>query len=174
MHFSLARSIEILERTPETLSTMLGALPDDWTTVNEGGDTWSAFDVVGHLIHCDEADWMTRAELILSDSDNKLFEPLDRFAQFNKSKGKTLTQLLARFREVRSENIQKIRDLDISSEQLSLTGKHPVFGEVTLSQLIAAWTVHDLDHVCQITRVMAKQYREEVGPWFEFLKVLKT
>ena len=173
MQFRLSTSLEILERTPATLRTLLYAISTEWTTPNEGGETWSVYDVIGHLIHGDRTDWITRAELILSDNDDKSFKPFDRFAQFENSKGKSLNELLAEFEQVRAVNMEKLRAADISDTDLLKTGNHPVFGEVSLSQLLATWVVHDLDHISQISRVMAKQYTTEVGPWIEYLKILK-
>jgi hypothetical protein len=173
MMFSLEKSIEILERTPITLDNLLNSLSNEWTSNNEGGETWSVFDVLGHLIHGDKTDWMVRAELILSTQADKKFKPFDRFAQFETSKGKTLNELLREFKEIRKSNILRLRQLGITDHDLIKKGIHPVFGEVTLSQLLATWVVHDLDHVSQIARVMAKQYKDEVGPWIEFLKILR-
>jgi len=172
MEFSVTESIEILERTPETLRQLLENISENWTSNNEGGQTWSAYDVVGHLIHGDKTDWMTRTEIILSGNVDKKFKHFDRFAQFENNKGKSLTQLLNEFKEIRIANIEKLRNLNISARDLNKTGIHPTFGQVTLSQLLSTWVVHDLDHISQISRVMAKQYKNEVGPWIEFLKIL--
>jgi hypothetical protein len=172
MEFSVTKSIEILERTPETLRHLLDTISRDWTSTNEGEQTWSAYDVIGHLIHGDKTDWLTRTELILSNKVDKEFKPFDRFAQFENNKGKSLTQLLTEFKEIRIANIEKLRKLNISASDLNKTGIHPTFGKVTLSQLLSTWVVHDLDHISQISRVMAKQYKNEVGPWIEFLKIL--
>ncbi len=167
------QSIEILERTPVVLQNLLEGLSAEWTSNNEGGQTWSAYDVIGHLIHGDKTDWLTRAELILSYNVEKKFQPFDRFAQFENSKGKTLKQLLDEFKEIRDANIIRLRSLKITEQDLEKTGVHPTFGVVTLSQLLSTWIVHDLNHISQIARVMAKQYKIEVGPWIEFLKILK-
>lgn len=173
MNFSLPNSLEILERTPEVLSHLLRGLSDEWTTANEGENTWSAYDVVGHLIHGEQTDWLVRAELILSDRVDKRFEPFDRFAQFEASRGKSLNQLLDEFKTVRAANVAKLRGLALSDQDLTKTGLHPTFGEVTLKQLLATWVVHDLDHLAQIARVMARQYKDQVGPWVEFLKIVR-
>ncbi len=173
MKFSLHQSIEILERTPVVLQNLLESLSAIWTSNNEGGETWSAYDVIGHLIHGEKTDWLTRAELILSDDVEKKFQPFDRFAQFENSKGKTLKQLLDDFKEVRNANIKRLKSLNITERDLEKTGVHPTFGEVILYQLLSTWVVHDLDHISQIARVLAKQYKNEVGPWIEFLKILK-
>lgn len=172
MNFDLHKSIEILERTPDVLSTMLLDISTDWTSVNEGENTWSVYDVIGHLVHCEKADWIVRAEIILSQNPDKKFEPFDRFAQFKESKGKTLAQLLEEFKTRRTENVKRLRDKNLSDTDLTKTGIHPSFGTVTLSQLLATWTVHDFTHIAQIARVMAKQYKTAVGPWIAYLGVL--
>ncbi len=156
MSFSIEKSIEILERTPDVLETMLENVSADWTENNEGGETWSVFDVVGHLIHGEKTDWVARMEIILSDGEDKKFKPFDRFAQFEESKGKTLEQLLDEFKSLRQKNVDILRSKKLTVENLAETGIHPAFGEVTLAQLLATWTVHDLDHISQISRVMAK------------------
>lgn len=172
-NFSITKSIEVLERTPVVLQHLLSNLSPSWTTQNEGHETWNAYDVIGHLIHGEKTDWLVRAELILSNHSEKIFKPFDRFAQFENSKGKTIQELLLEFKQVRNENITKLRALNLSESDLVKKGVHPTFGEVTLQQLIATWVVHDLDHLSQISRVMAKHYEEEVGPWIEFLKILR-
>ena len=173
MAFSLKRSVEILERTPDVLYTMVYGISDDWTQHNEGGETWSVFDVVGHLIHGEKADWVTRAEIILSENPDKKFAPFDRLAQFEESKGKTLAQLLEEFKLLRKKNIERLLSKNLTEKDFDKTGIHPSFGEVKLSQLLSTWVAHDLDHISQVARVMAKQYREDVGPWIEYLKILK-
>jgi hypothetical protein len=173
MQYSIRKSIEILSRTPVTLIQLLDGISEDWTSNNEGENTWSAYDVIGHLIHGDRTDWMWRAEMIFSVNTEKKFTPFDRFAQFEESKGKSLKQLLLEFKEIRSLNVEKLLALNISENDLTKTGIHPAFGEVTLSQLLSCWVVHDLDHISQVSRVMAKQYKSEVGPWIEYLKILR-
>lgn len=172
MQFHLTTSLEILERTPDVLAAMLHGLSDDWTTPNEGGETWSAYDIVGHLIHGEKTDWIPRMEIILAGKADRTFEPFDRFAQFADSKGKSLVQLLAEFKQLRAENIAKLRAKKLTDADFAKTGTHPAFGEVTLTQLLATWTVHDLTHIAQIARVLAKQYKDEVGPWKAYLGVL--
>lgn len=172
-NFSLEKTIEILERTPEVIKTMLVGISDDWISANEGGETWTIFDVIGHLVHGEKTDWIPRAEIILSDLPDKTFPVFDRFAQFDESKGKTLSDLLSEFAELRKESIAKLKDKKLTSEDLVKKGIHPAFGEVFLSQLLSTWMVHDLDHISQISRILAKQYKEDVGPWFEYLKILK-
>lgn len=171
--FSIQKSIAILERTPAVLRSLLQDLPDDWTLQNEGGETWSPYDIVGHYIHGEKTDWIPRIKIILNDGDNKTFEPFDRFAQFKESKGKTLTQLLNEFAALREKNIEILRSAAITEETLKRTGVHPTFGTVTLLQLLATWVAHDLNHIGQIVRVMAVQYKEHTGPWVEFLGILK-
>lgn len=173
MTFNLENSIEILERTPLILETQLSGLSDVWTNCNEGEETWSVFDVVGHLIHGEQTDWIARLEIILSEEADKNFKPFDRFAMFEESKGKSLNQLLEEFKLLRQKNLNILKSKNITEKDLNKTGIHPVFGAVTLSQLLSCWMVHDLDHLAQINRIMAKQYKQEVGPWIEFLKILK-
>ncbi len=172
MEFSINKSIEILERTPNVLLQFTRDLSDEWTNVNEGGETWSVYDVIGHLLEGEKTDWTVRTKIILSDGD-KNFTPFDRFAQFETSKGKTLTQLLDEFKTAREINLQQLRSLNISVSDLAKTGIHPTFGMVTLSQMLSTWVVHDLDHISQISRIMAKQYKDQTGPWIEFLKILR-
>jgi len=174
MNFNLNKSIEILERTPASLYSLLNNVSEDWILNNEGGQSWSTYDIVGHLIHCDTDNWIPRIEIILTKSIVVQFDPLNRLAQIEKSKNKTFTDLLNEFIRVRSASIEKLRDLNISEEQLLKEAIHPELGIVNLSQLIATWVVHDLDHIAQISRVMAKQYKNEVGPWIHYLKILKT
>ena len=173
MKFSLEKSIHILDRTPAVLKTLLRNLPEDWTAPNEGPDTWSPYDVVGHLIHGEKTDWIPRARIILEQGEKQPFTPFDRFAQFVESKGKTLNQLLDEFESHRTDNIKTLKALNITEADLTKTGIHPEFGAVTLENLLAAWVVHDLGHIHQISRVMAKQYTNEVGPWTQYMGVLK-
>lgn len=173
MQYAIEKSIAVLERTPATLSCLLSGLPEDWVLHNEGGDTWNVYDVIGHLVHGEETDWMTRTILIMSDNIDKHFIPFNRFAQFETSNGKSLQQLLDEFKDRRATNIAQLRQLHITAADLHRTGIHPAFGEVSLSQLLATWVVHDLDHIAQIARVMAKQYKDAVGPWVEYLKILR-
>lgn len=173
MEFTLQESFDILERTPAVLEHLLGGLSDRWTSRNQGGETWSVYDIIGHLIHGEKTDWVTRAEIILSDNPDKTFPKFDRFAQFEESKGKPLSQILAEFKEVRGENLQTIRSRNLSPADLDLKGIHPAFGAVTMSQLLATWAVHDLNHLAQIARVMAFQYKSAVGPWVEYLRILQ-
>ncbi len=173
MKFKLNQSIQILQRTPAVLQTLLSGLADDWINKNEGGDTWSAFDIVGHLLYGEKTDWMVRMEIILESGTSETFIPFDRFAQFNESKGKSMDNLLNAFTSARKQNIEKLSSAKLTEKLLDKKGVHPAFGEVTLRQLIATWTVHDLAHLSQITRVMAKQYKEETGPWLQYINLLK-
>lgn len=170
--FDLSKSLQILERTPFVVESMLGGLSKEWIETNEGPETWSPFDIVGHLIHGEKTDWVARIEIILSDRTDKTFKPFDRFAQFRESEGKTLRQLLGEFKTLRSRNIERIRSKGLTGSDLAKEGRHPDFGTVTLQQLLSTWTVHDLNHIAQISRVMAKQYEMEVGPWKEYLGIL--
>lgn len=172
MDFQLEQSVEILRRTPSTLDALLRDLPDAWVSNNEGPDSWSPFDIVGHLIHGEETDWIPRARIILEEGEARAFDPFDRFAQFEKSKGKTLTELLSRFAALRAENVMTLTNWRLTPAQLSKRGRHPEFGAVTLEQLLATWTVHDLSHISQITRVMCRQYDRAVGPWKDYLPIL--
>lgn len=171
MNFNLNDTILILRRTPEILDMLLSGLPDAWTSTNEGPDTWSPFDIIGHLIHGEKTDWIPRARIILSDAENKVFEPFDMFAHFEDSKGKTLKELLSTFKSMRMENIRQLEQLDIDDDKLALTGVHPALGIVTLKQLLATWAVHDLSHLNQIARVMMKNYKSEVGPWKQYVSL---
>lgn len=172
MKYNVKTSIEILERTPVVLESLLKGISKDWHTPNEGPDTWSAYDVMGHLIHGEATDWIARMEIILSNKEEKTFTPFDRFAQFRESKSKSLANLISEFKKLRKKNIAILKKKKLKDDDLKKTGIHPKFGTVTLGQLLSTWTVHDLGHIAQITRVMAKQYSEEVGPWKEFLPIL--
>lgn len=172
MNYNINNAIEILEQTPKTLKSFLGQLSEKWIYCNEGVDTWSAFDIVGHLIHGEKTDWMTRLQIILNESEKKTFESFDRFAQIKSSKGKTLSILLDEFEDLRTQNLTHLKDLNLSQDQLKLKGIHPELGEVSISQLLATWVTHDLGHIAQISRVMAKQYKSEVGPWLNYISIL--
>ncbi len=172
MKYSLEKSYEILDRTPAVLKAQLQGVHDDWTMNNEGPDTFSPYDVVGHLIHGEKTDWPDRIKLILESEAPQPFVPYDRFAMFDESKGKSLTDLLDEFETIRKKNMEWLRSLNLSETNLEKKGLHPKFGEVTLRQLLSTWVVHDLTHMAQITRVMAKQYKEEIGPWAEFFRIM--
>lgn len=173
MKFELKKSVEVLERTPVVLKALLENLSEEWIKNNEGPDTFSPFDVIGHLIHGEKTDWVVRAKLILESLSPQEFVPWDRFAQFEESKGKTIQQLFEEFKKVRMENLQWLKAACISDTDLDKEGIHPVLGNVTLKNLLTTWVVHDLTHIAQITRVMAKQYTSEMGPWPEFFRILK-
>lgn len=172
MQFQLDHALAILERTPAVFRALLSGLPDVWTTPNEGPETFSAFDNVGHLIHGERADWMPRARLILAQGEHRTFEPYDRFAQVRESQGKTLAMLLDEFEALRIENLAILRGWQLTPAQLALQGQHPALGTVTLGHLLATWVGHDLGHLAQTSRVLAKQYREAVGPWRAYLPVM--
>ena len=172
MEFDLARAVEILERTPAALRALLEGLDEGWTRGDEGPDTFSAFDVVGHLIDGEETDWMPRARIILAGGPDPRFAPYDRFRHRARNRGRALPSLLAELAELRAANLSELRGWRLTDAQLSLPGVHPYLGPVTLRQLLAAWVVHDLGHVAQASRVMAKQYRAEVGPWVPYMPVL--
>jgi len=173
MEHSLPDTISLLTRTPAALNVLLRELPDAWTSRNEGENSWSAFDVIGHLIHGERTDWIPRAKRILEFGETKPFEPFDRFAQERESQGKSLAGLLDEFARARSESLGELRSLDLRKEDLARRGRHPALGIVTLSELLAAWVAHDLTHLHQISRTMAHQYREAVGPFSEYLGVLR-
>jgi hypothetical protein len=171
--FNLAEPIALLTRTPATLNALLRGLPDIWARCNEGHDTWSAFDIVGHLVFGERTDWMLRLRIILESGEARPFDPFDRFAQSKESQGKSLDQLLDDFARLRSENLAALLELNLEPEDLARRGRHPALGVVTVSELLATWAVHDLTHVHQLSRVMAHQYRNAVGPWSAYLGVLQ-
>lgn len=173
MEFKLSQAIEILSRTPAVVETLLTGLSDNWTMNNEGGETWSPYDIIGHYIEGEKNDWVTRMEIILGDAE-KNFKPFNRFAQFEDSKGKTLLQLLDEFKQLRKNNLFKLQSANLTEEDLDKTGVHPAFGNVTLRQLLSTWVVHDLSHINQMSRVMAKQYKEAIGPWTEYFNVITS
>jgi len=172
MQFELMQGTEILKRTPQTVSALLGNLSEPWVTQNEGPETWSPYDIIGHLIHAEETDWIPRVKMILEHGESRAFEPFDRFAMIEKSKGKTMAQLLELFRDMRSKSLAELDRMNVTDDSLSRRGKHPELGQVTLGQLLATWVVHDLGHIAQIARVMSKQYGEAVGPWQAYLPIL--
>jgi hypothetical protein len=172
MKYTSPQAIEILERTPAVLKTLLFNLSDEWVMNNEGPETFSPYDVMGHLIHGEKTDWVVRAKIILEHGTSVPFTPWDRFAQYEESKGKTLLQLLNEFEKVRNENMIWFKGKNLAETDLDKKGMHPTLGAVTLRNLLSTWVVHDLTHIAQITRVMAKQYKEEMGPWPEFFRVL--
>jgi hypothetical protein len=172
MEFQLDQAKEILRRTPATLNALLTDLPNDWVLSNEGPETWSPYDVIGHLIEGEETDWIPRARIILEQAEARPFDKFDRFAMFEKSRGKSLLELLAQFEQLRGESLRQLDEMNLTPELLQKRGTHPALGVVTLSQLLSAWVVHDLGHIRQIVRVMAKQYRDAIGPWTAYLSIV--
>ena len=172
MDHNLNDTIALLSRTPSALNALLRDLPESWTTRNEGAKTWTAFDIIGHLIHGERTDWMPRARIILQFGESRAFDPFDRLAQERESQGKSLAQLLDEFVRLRAENLDALRALNLRPADFERRGRHPALGVVTLSQLLATWAVHDLTHIHQLSRVMAHQYQKTVGPWSAYLGVL--
>jgi hypothetical protein len=172
MGHHLQPTISLLAHTPAALDALLRGLPEEWTHRNEGGNTWSAFDIVGHLIDGERTDWMPRARMILEYGDTRTFEPFDRRGYLKECAGKSLDQLLDELARLRAENLAALRAMNLQPADLARRGRHPAFGVVTLSQLLATWAVHDLTHLHQVSRVMARPYREAVGPWSAYLGVL--
>jgi hypothetical protein len=171
--FSLDEAIAVLTRTPATLNALLRGLPSIWVRCREGKDTWSAFDIVGHLIFGERTDWMPRVRIILENGEARPFDPFDRFEQLKEGQGRSLEQLLDDFARLRRENLAALQALNLQYEDLARRGRHPALGVVTLSELLATWAVHDLTHVHQLSRVMAHRYRDAVGPWSAYLGVLQ-
>jgi hypothetical protein len=169
----LDECLALLTRTPATLDCLLRDLPEAWTGATEGPGTWSPYVVIGHLIHGERTDWMPRLAIILEHGPTRPFDPFDREAQFTKSAGKSLPVLLDEFSALRRGNLERLRSLNLQPAQLELPGMHPALGPVTARQLLATWTAHDLTHINQVSRVMARRYRQEVGPWAEYLSVMK-
>ena len=172
MEHNLDYTVSLLSRTPSVLNSLLRDLPEPWTHRNEGEESWTAFDIVGHLIHGERTDWMPRARRILEFGETRPFDPFDRLAQQRESQGKSLPQLLDEFARLRSENLDALRALNLQPADFERRGKHPALGVVTMAELLATWAAHDLTHLHQISRVMAHQYRETVGPWSAYLGVM--
>jgi hypothetical protein len=172
MTFDLQNAIALLERTPKILRAWLEGLPDDWLFVTEGEESWSAFDIVGHFIHGERTDWIPRARIILSADEDKNFVSFDRFAQFEDSQGKTLSDLVDTFESLRQANLMELGSIGLEADDYQKVGIHPELGPVNLGQLLATWVVHDLDHLAQIAQVMGRQYRDDVGPWGAYLGIL--
>jgi DinB superfamily len=173
VEFNLNDTIALLARTPPALHALLGGLPEIWTLRNEGEKTWCVFEIMGHLIHGERTDWMPRTRIILEFGENRTFDRFDRWGQDRESQGKSLIQLLDQFAALRAKNVADLAALRLEPKDLERRGKHPALGVVTLSQLLATWAAHDLTHIHQISRVMAHQYREQVGPWNDYLGVMK-
>jgi hypothetical protein len=170
--FVLTEAIGILARTPRVLDALLRGLPEPWIVGHEGGQTWSPFDVIGHLIHGERTDWVPRAKIILEHGDARPFDRFDRLAQFTESGGRTLESLLDEFASLRAQNIAELEALHLAPADLDRPGRHPELGPVTLRQLLATWTAHDLDHIMQVSRVLARQYADQVGPWRAYLRII--
>lgn len=172
MQYELTKAIQVLERTPGTMRALLQGLDDEWLMNNEGPDTFSPYDVVGHMVHGEYTDWVARTKRILEDGETVPFDSFDRFAMYEESKGKSLDDLLDEFDDLRAKNINWLKSLNLDEKDLAKKGSHPVLGTVTLGNLLSTWVAHDLTHIAQITRVMAKQYKEAMGPWPEFFRIL--
>ena len=174
MKFTIQKSLRILENTPEIIETLLSGLDEEWLYANEGDNTWNPFDVVGHLIEGEKTDWIPRLQIIVGNSKDRKFVPFDRFKQQNVNRGVPISTLIAEFRECRKKSLDFLKSISITEELLARTGIHPEFGEVNLKQLLATWVTHDLAHLSQITRIMAKQYKEEIGPWQAYFNIFKS
>lgn len=172
MEFNLHHALEVLERAPAAFRALLGGVSEAWTAPNEGPETFSAFDNLGHLVHLERTDWIPRARIILAQGENRVFAPVDRFAQYRESQGRTVNQLLDEFATLRAENLATLRGWKLTDRELALQAGHPALGPVTLRQLLSTWVAHDLGHLAQTARVMARQYREAVGPWRAYLPIL--
>lgn len=172
MDYQLDQALEILTRTPNVMKSLLSGISEEWVHSTEGPGTWSPYDVVGHLVHGEKTDWMPRLEIVLSTAGNKTFTPYDRFAQFEMSQGKTLEILLQEFEHLRTKNLETLRSKNLSEADLQRTAIHPSLGTITLKNMLASWVVHDLGHLAQVSRVMAKQYQVEIGPWTKYLTIV--
>ena len=173
MEFDLNAGVAVLERTPATLRAMLEGLPDVWLHGTEGPGTWSPYIVMRHLIHCEREDWIRRAEMVLAQGPRRKFTPLDRVAQLRERQDRTLPELLDEFADLRAKNLATLTGWNLTDAHLALEGEHPEFGAVTMKQLLSTWVAHDLGHLVQINRVMARQYRDAVGPWRAYLSVMR-
>ena len=168
----MEEAVAILARTPATLDALLRGLPDGWIAAHEGGDTWSPRDVIGHLIHGERTDWMPRVKIVLEHGEARAFHRFDRFAQLAAPQARTLASMLDELATLRQDNLRELASLGLTGEDLDRRGRHPELGVVTLRQLLATWVAHDLDHVVQISRVLARQYSDEVGPWKAYLRII--
>jgi uncharacterized damage-inducible protein DinB len=173
MQYRLDDALAILERTPRTLNALLRDIPDAWAYATDGPDTWSPYDVVGHLIHGERTDWIGRARIILEQGEARAFDPFDRFAQFRESEGKTMEQLLDEFDTLRRGNVATLQGMELTEQDLDRPGTHPELRRVSLRQLLSTWVAHDLGHIGQVVRTMARQYADQVGPWAAYLRVVK-
>ncbi len=173
MNFNLDKSIELLERTPNIFKALFYGLSHDWATINEGKNTWSGYTIIGHLIHGEKTDWMPRAKIILGENQDKHFEPYDRFAQDKLYANQTIEELLNEFEELRKKNLTELRSWSLTTDDLNKKGIHPELGIVTLRELISTWTIHDMAHLNQVSRVLVKHYSKDVGPWTNYIKILQ-
>jgi len=171
--FRLDEAVALLERTPSTLDALLRGLPEAWAVCDEGPKTWSPFVVIGHLVHGEKTDWIPRAKRILEHGDSKAFEPFDRFSQLRETKGRPLADLLDEFSILRRRSLDELAAMQLTDADFDRRGRHPELGPVTLGQLLATWVAHDLDHLQQISRVMAKRYARECGPWTAYLRIIR-
>jgi hypothetical protein len=172
VEFRFDDALPVLRRTPRVLRALLEDLPEPWITATEGPRTWSPFDVVGHLIHGERTDWVPRVEHILRHGDAVPFPPFDREAMFEASKGRSLAELLDTFQQARAGSLERLEALGLTTANLERRGRHPEFGVVTLGEHLATWVAHDLSHIGQVVRVMARQYSTAVGPWRAYLSAL--
>src|SRR5256885_9879230 len=171
--FNLHETVALLERTPAVLNSLLRGLPAPWTKANEGENTMNAFDIVGHLIHGENEDWVPRAGVILEQGETGTFEPFDRWGYAKQMEGKSLDWLLDEFARARAQSLAHLRGINLSPEDFARRARHPAFGQVTLAELLATWAAHDLTHIHQLSRVLANRYREAVGPWQPYLGVMQ-
>lgn len=170
--FVMEEAVALLSRTPAALDALLRDLPTGWVEAHEGDETWSPFDVLGHLVHGERTDWIPRISVVLQHGEARAFDTFDRFAQFTESEGKTLAGLLDEFATLRRRNLQELAAMRLTDADLDRRGRHPQLGTVTVRQLLATWVAHDLDHVMQVSRVLARQYSDEVGPWKAYLRII--
>lgn len=174
MDFAFEDALPVLSRTPAVLRSLLADLPESWVGGTEGPDTWSTFDIVGHLIHGERTDWIVRTEILLAHGETQPFTPFDRFAQFEASRGKRLGEILDTFAGLRAANLLRLESLELTARDLDRRGRHPELGSCTLRELLATWVAHDLSHIAQIARVMGRQYTAAVGPWRAYLPMLDS
>jgi uncharacterized damage-inducible protein DinB len=172
MDFQIDQAVNILSTTPAALNTLLRDAPEEWTMYNNGGESWSPWAVVGHMLHGEENDWIPRARIILDYGESRAFDPFDREAMFNKFEGIPLSDLLDRFAAARAKSMDELKALALTPERLQSPGLHPSLGKVSLSQLLSTWVVHDMNHLGQIVEVMARHYKQAVGPWIDYLPIL--
>jgi hypothetical protein len=174
MNFNMKEAIEVLERTPQSLENFLSGLSDAWLKCNEGEGTWNIYEVIEHLIEGEKNNWLPRLEIILQEDESKVFPPFDRYSHLSEGdETKLIEKKLLEFKKIRIQNIAKLNTLIENESDLEKTGAHPVFGEVKARELLSTWVVHDLTHIAQIVRILAERYRLDVGPWIEYLGILK-